>query len=84
MISRNKAIQSGYSDRSGPALFAARNGAAPVSEPKVARAAVLAALDSLVDGGYATWHEQGADRIELHCSSGEAWLLDGTGVTRLR
>jgi hypothetical protein len=55
-----------------------------MSKPELARASVLAALDSLVEAGLATWHDQGADRLELRCSGDQVWLLDSSGVTRLR
>lgn len=54
------------------------------SEPDVARTLVLAVLDALVEGGFAAWRQQGPERVELSCSSGETWLLDSMGVTRLR
>ena len=56
----------------------------PVSGPDNARASVLAAVYDLVEEGLATWHQRGVDQVELRCSSGEAWLLDGAGVARLR
>lgn len=65
-------------------LFAASLGNTPVSEPEMSRASVLAALDCLVAGSGATWLERGTGRVELRCSSGAAWLLDDSGVTRLR
>jgi hypothetical protein len=54
------------------------------TEADVELLSVLAALHELVKGGLATWHEQGRGRVELRHASGEAWLLDGAGVTRLR
>jgi hypothetical protein len=69
--------------RSRHAGPAARYALAPVSRHDHARASVLAALDDLVEEGFATWHQRDADQVELRCSSGE-WLLDAAGVTRLR
>jgi len=75
----------GRPKRSIDAVPTARSGAALMSESELARALVFAALADLIEEGLATtWHEQGADRVELRCSSGEIWLLDGVGVTRLR
>jgi hypothetical protein len=70
-----------HSDHSDPAL---RHRTAPVPRPEAARALVLAALNDLVEAGLASWHQRGPGRLELHCTSGEAWLLDSSGVTRLR
>jgi hypothetical protein len=61
---------------------AARSRAA--SQGEAARTDVLTALDGLVEAGLATWHERRANSRELRGTGGETWLLDGSGVTRLR
>ena len=76
--------KSGDLDQQGRALFAALPGAAPLSETEAARTAVLTALDGLVEAGLATRHKRRANRIELRGKGGEVWLLDDSGVTRLR
>jgi hypothetical protein len=78
------ARQSGQYHRSIHPLLAARNATSPVTEPEVARASVLAALDGLVEDCLASWHTQGLDRLEIRGGGGEAWRLDNSGVTRLR
>lgn len=55
----------------------------PRPEPVVARALVLAALDELVDAGLGKWSERDDGLVELRLTSGERWLPDGDGVTRL-
>jgi hypothetical protein len=75
---------SGHTDRSVCMVPTTRHRATSMSKPELARASVLAALDGLVEAGLATWHDQGADRLELRCSGGQVWLLDSSGVTRLR
>jgi hypothetical protein len=71
-------------DRSRHTVPTWPHGSASVCGHGRARASVLAALNDLVEEGLATWHRAGPEQVELHCSSGEAWLLDGAGVTRLR
>lgn len=75
---------SGDTDQSGHALLAALAAAAPLSKPEAAQSAVLAALDGLVEAGLATWNERCANRIELRGVGGGVWLLDDSGVMRLR
>ena len=76
--------KSGDPDQPGHALFVALPGAAPLVKPEPARSAVFAALGGLVEAGLATWNERCANRIELRGVGGEVWLLDDSGVTRLR
>ena len=64
-------------------LFIALHEAASPSEREAARF-VLAALEDLVEAGLANWHERRANSVELRGVRGEAWLLDHSGVTRLR
>jgi hypothetical protein len=71
-------------DRSARALFGAMCEAAPLSKPEAARTAVFAVLDGLVEAGLATRHQRWANRVELRGIGGEAWLLDDSGVTRVR
>jgi hypothetical protein len=56
---------------------------APEHEPEVARSVVLKALDELVDVGLGTWLERADGSLELHLLSGQRWLLEGDGMTRL-
>jgi hypothetical protein len=44
---------------------------------------VLTVLRELVDAGLGTWLERADGLLELHLLSGERWLLNGDGVTRL-
>jgi hypothetical protein len=69
-------------DPDQPGRPAARIRAA--SQPEAARTAVRAALDGLVGTGLATWHKGWEDGVELRSIGGEAWLLDDSGVTRVR
>jgi hypothetical protein len=55
----------------------------PRLKPEIARLAVLAALDELVDAGLGTWLECDAGLAELHLMTGERWLLTSESVTRL-
>jgi hypothetical protein len=71
-------------NQAGRALFVARPGGAPLSELEAARPAVFAALDGLVEVGLAAWHGGCSNGIELRGIGGEAWLLDDSGVTRVR
>jgi hypothetical protein len=73
--------KSGNANQPGHAL-AVRSRAA--SQGDAARTAVFAALDDLVEAGLATWHERWMNRIERRGIGGEAWLLDDSGVTRVR
>jgi hypothetical protein len=71
-------------DQSGHALFGAHQETAPLSRPEAARSAVFAVMDGWVEAGLATWNERCANTIKLRGVRGEVWLLDDSGVTRLR
>ncbi len=58
--------------------------ARPTNDLSDARRQVEAYCQSLVDAGAAEWRSNDAGRSELHMNSGEAYLLDERGVTRLR
>jgi len=58
--------------------------ACPTWDPSEARRLVEAYFQSLVDAGHARWRLNDAGDTELHLESGESYLLDEMGITRLR
>jgi hypothetical protein len=55
----------------------------PSHEPEIARRIVLTALENMVAAGFGTWSNRDNGLVELHLHSGERWLLDTEGMTRL-
>lgn len=56
----------------------------PTNEQADARRRIEAYCQSLVDIGTARWRVGDTGAIELHMESGEAYLFDEWGVTRLK
>lgn len=53
-------------------------------DTQAARQEITAHFQASVDAGFAYWRIDGYGHTELHFHSGEVFLLNETGVTRLR